>query len=203
MFRINNSRNIPTEDALKRQFGNFQQSSVQTAPVAPKYIPPPMPSPVHPPREITITPVVSQQPQPSVQLPSSNYQIQNDMEAFIQLILEHPQYQELFKGPQGPPGDFGPQGPQGEQGPQGPPGEEGAEGYEGPEGPPGPPGPPGPVGPSGEIDMSNGLDLLGHSITNLSEPINDSDAVTKKYVDDLFERLDAFLRTQQASTASI
>lgn len=135
----------------------------------------PIVTPTKTPSRVASTP--QQQPQP----PSS---FQHDMEAFVQLILEHPQYQELFKGPSGIDGEQGPTGPQGESGPPGAQGPQGEEGYEGP---PGIQGPMGPQGPPGIFDVSNGLDLQQQVIRNLGEPINDTDAVTKKYVDDLFE----------------
>lgn len=114
----------------------------------------------------------------------------DDMEAFIQLILEHPQYQELFKGPKGDQGEKGEQGERGEKGQPGERGEDGSDGYDGP------PGPPGPTGPAGEFDLSNGLDLLGKSIVNVGEPMTSTDVVTKKYVDDLFDRVIQLLKDQ-------
>lgn len=112
----------------------------------------------------------------------------DDMESFIQLILEHPQYQELFKGPKGDQGEKGEQGERGEKGEQGERGEDGSDGYDGP------PGPPGPAGPAGVFDLSHGLDLLGNGIINVSEPVTATDVVTKKYVDDLFERVIQLLK---------
>jgi hypothetical protein len=120
-------------------------------------------------------------------------QFRDDMEAFVQLILEHPQYQELFKGPKGDTGDVGPTGPPGPPGEKGEKGEDGVEGYEGQ---PGPQGPTGPPGPSSALDLTKALDLNGQTIRNLAEPIYDTDAVTKKYVDDLFERIEQLLKKQ-------
>lgn len=131
---------------------------------------------------VVVTPPAA--PQPSVGTNS----FRDDMESFIQLILEHPQYQELFKGPKGDQGEKGEQGERGEQGLQGERGEDGSDGYDGP------PGPPGPAGPVGEFDLSNGLDLLGKSIVNVSDPVTATDVVTKKYVDDLFERVIQLLK---------
>lgn len=130
--------------------------------------------------------------QPQLTTPSTEFR--NDMESFVQLILEHPQYQELFKGPRGERGEKGETGQPGRDGKTGEKGEDGAEGYEGPAGPQGPPGPP------GEFDLSNGIDLGGKAITNLSEPIHGTDAVTKKYVDDLFEHLEQMFKNLVRST---
>ena len=134
-------------------------------------------------------PQQQQQYEPVATVQPTQSSFQNDMEAFVQLILEHPQYQELFKGPPGLNGEPGQPGPQGEQGPKGEQGIQGEEGYEGPPGIRGEMGPPGPPGPPGNIDLSNGLDLQQQTIKNLGEPTCDTDAVTKKYVDDLFESL--------------
>lgn len=143
-----------------------------------------------PPQQLVKKPSELKQSRSQPQLASSSTEFRDDMESFVQLILEHPQYQELFKGPKGDQGEKGETGEPGRDGQDGERGEEGAEGYEGPAGPQGPP------GPSGEFDLSNGLDLGGHAITNLSEPVHGTDAVTKKYVDDLFERLEQMLHGQ-------
>ncbi len=126
--------------------------------------------------------------------PTSEYvppqSFQHDMEAFIQLILEHPQYQELFRGPMGPEGAAGPPGPEGKQGLRG---EQGPEGFEGP---PGPVGPTGPPGPSGEYPtvLTSDLNMGSNHIRGLHDPEADSDAATKQYVDDITERLETSLR---------
>lgn len=138
-----------------------------------------------------IQPKNVQQQQPYVVANNNQNQFRDDMEAFVQLILEHPQYQELFKGPKGDTGEIGPVGPTGPPGEKGEKGEDGAEGYEGQ---PGPPGPQGPTGPPSELDLTNGLNMNGQGIKNLAEPIYDTDAVTKKYVDDLFERIEQLLK---------
>lgn len=207
MFRVNNS-GLPSEDGP--QYNSLMNKSYSLSPMTPveqpKQVQPfPVPIPIsvetppHVARVQQVPKAQSQSPNINIQQPqtqSTNFQ--NDMEAFIQLILEHPQYQDLFRGPPGPQGPTGMQGPQGIQGEQGLRGEEGIEGYEGPPGPQGTSGidgPTGPIGPPGEIDLSNGLDLQNKLISNLAEPIHDNDAVTKKYVDDLFERFDTFLQT--------
>ena len=198
MFKVNSS-GLPSEDGPQHQSLRMTvNASHSLAPIVPVATAPPLQTftpPSQPP--VTTTPVYqSQTPQTTyqpVQNPPTNFQ--NDMEAFIQLILEHPQYQDLFKGPPGLEGPTGPAGIQGIQGHQGDKGEEGIEGYEGPSGPQGVQGEPGPEGPPGVIDLSKGLDLANQKILNLGEPINENDAVTKKYVDDMFERFETFLHT--------
>jgi Collagen triple helix repeat (20 copies) len=210
MFRVNNS-GLPSEDGpqhnvLMKKTNSLAQV-VQGANVPQhkqmNFTPPTQFVPqINLPQPTTVTP--QQQPytqstniqQPYTQPYTQSTNIQQDMEAFIQLILEHPQYQSLFKGPPGPIGETGPSGPPGETGPTGQNGEEGIEGYEGPPGPPGPQGeigPIGPQGPPGELDLENGLDLKNTKILNLADPVDDNDAVTKKYVDDFFERLETYV----------
>lgn len=200
MFKMNNS-GLPSDDGPQHNMLMNLSHSSSNVPPAPSAAPlqtftPPTQATVAPPQvaQPSYTPVApsyAPHPQPPV---ASSSTIQNDMEAFVQLILEHPQYQELFKGPPGPIGPTGATGAQGSQGETGPRGEEGIEGYIGETGPPGNQGDPGPQGPPGEIDLSNGLDLNSKQISNLGEPVNDNDAVTKKYVDDLFERFESFLQ---------
>jgi hypothetical protein len=202
MFKVNNS-GLPSEDGPQHNIHMNKGYSKSPRTVTPvpqekplqQFSQPPQsqPPPIQQQQQ-------QQQPLPQVRsrsLPTPQAQqsssIQNDMEAFIQLILEHPQYQELFRGIPGPEGPQGPKGESGLPGPPGPMGEEGIEGLQGECGQQGETGPDGPQGPPGEIDLSNGLDLGFQSITNLKEPVNDSDAVTKKYVDDLFERFETFL----------
>lgn len=201
MFRVNNS-GLPSEDGpqhnvLMKKTNSLAQvvpppvDGTRQKSVNNTYTPPP-------PSSVSLSiPQSSPTPQPQLSQPyTQSNNIQQDMEAFIQLILEHPQYQGLFRGPPGPIGEVGPQGPAGEIGPTGPTGEEGVEGYEGPPGPPGPQGeigPQGPQGPPGEFDLENGLDLKNTKIVNLADPVDDNDAVTKKYVDDFFERLETYV----------
>lgn len=187
MLNFNKKGGIPTEDMQNRQIRSINVGTNQPL-VEQKYTPP--------------TPTQARQPvqpvQPVQQVQQSSQQqssFQHDMEAFVQLILEHPQYQDLFKGPAGINGEAGPTGPkgdQGEPGAQGPPGEEGYEGPPGTQGQMGPPGPP------GVFDVSNGLDMQNQIMRNLGEPVNDTDAVTKKYVDDLFEQFEALLNSKKA-----
>lgn len=205
MFRVNNS-GLPSEDGPQHNVlmkkinsiaqivqptgGAQQQKPMNFTP--PTQFVPQINNSQPAPQSI---PIVAH-PQPQSQPYTQSNNIQQDMEAFIQLILEHPQYQNLFKGPPGPAGETGPPGPIGETGPPGQNGEEGIEGYEGPPGPPGPQGeigPIGPQGPPGELDLENGLDLKNTKIFNLADPIDDNDAVTKKYVDDFFERLETYV----------
>lgn len=173
------SEDLPTKSVRSINVGAPSQPTVEfttvNAPVAPAMTPPP----------VAVVPnnKVSESTGSAVVNP-----FKDDMESFIQLILEHPQYQELFKGPKGEPGEKGEKGEKGERGEQGERGEDGADGYDGP------PGPPGPPGPAGEFDLSNGLDVLGKSIVNVNEPVTATDAVTKKYVDDLFERVIQLLK---------
>lgn len=198
MFRINDSlkNGIPTEDALHFKIKSinvstnlptnlentsYQPSSTTVKPAPPtQFKPPTQPQPV----QVTSTPV-------STYNPSS---FQHDMEAFIQLILEHPQYQDLFKGPKGDTGEVGPVGPKGEPGT---PGERGPQGEEGYEGPPGVQGPMGLQGPPGVFEVNEDFDMKGFSLRNLGEPRNDTDAVTKKYVDDLFEQIENLLNKKK------
>lgn len=214
MFRVNNS-GLPSEDGPQHNVlmkktnslaqmvpntsgsNNKQVNFVPPTQFVPQInVPQPMPPPV---QQSTVT--VVQQPHSQPYTQSTN--MQQDMEAFIQLILEHPQYHSLFKGPPGPSGETGPMGPPGETGPTGQNGEEGIEGYEGPPGPPGPQGeigPIGPQGPPGEFDLENGLDLKNSKIFNLADPVDDNDAVTKKYVDDFFERLETYVIALKSET---
>lgn len=214
MFRVNNS-GLPSEDGpqhnvLMKKTNSIAQIVPPVGGSQPKQInfpPPPKFAPQintqfdasHPqhPQHPQYPQQPPQPPQPQAPQPyTQSTNIQHDMEAFIQLILEHPQYQGLFRGPPGPVGEVGPPGPPGEVGPTGANGEEGIEGYEGPPGPPGPQGeigPIGPQGPPGELDLENGLDLKNTKISNLADPVDDNDAVTKKYVDDFFERLETYV----------
>jgi hypothetical protein len=189
MLNFNKKGGIPTEDMQTRQTRSINVGTNQPS-TEPKYIPPtPTPSPSYAPKQVVQT------SQPSQPIQPQHSSFQHDMEAFVQLILEHPQYQDLFKGPSGTNGEVGPTGPKGEQGEpgaQGPPGEEGYEGPPGIQGPMGPPGPP------GIFDVSNGLDMQGQVMRNLGEPINDTDAVTKKYVDDLFEQFEALVNAKKS-----
>ena len=206
MFKVNNS-GLPSEDGPQRNI--FMNKSFSLAPMTPVEQPKPVQQFSQPTNTPVATPVVQQQFQPPVtrvqpvqtqQPQTQSTNIQNDMEAFIQLILEHPQYQDLFRGIPGPQGPTGPAGPQGLPGERGERGEEGVEGLEGVPGIQGPVGPIGPVGPPGEIDLSNGLDLKNTNVFNLAEPVNESDAVTKKYVDDLFERFETFLQSLKSES---
>ena len=192
MFRANDKSGIPTEDMMNYKIRSinvntslpkienpttFQQQTPVSKPST-QFVPPTAPTPSPP-------------QQPASQSPSS---FQQDMEAFIQLILEHPQYQDLFKGPQGEPGAVGPQGPAGEPGQ---PGERGPQGEEGYEGPPGVQGPMGLQGPPGVFEVNEDLDMKGFTLKNVAEPRNDTDVVTKKYVDDLFEQIEQLLNKKK------
>lgn len=127
--------------------------------------------------------------------PSSSSSFENDMESFVQLVLEHPQYQELFRGPAGVQGEPGPPGPEGRQGLRG---EQGPEGFEGPAGPVGPTGP---QGEQGEYPTALPGDLFAgfHLIRGLHDPEIDTDAATKQYVDDMAERIETSLRNYIAT----
>ncbi len=189
MLNFNKKGGIPTEDMQFRQIRSINVGTNLST--EPKYNPP------APTQQNHINNI--QQPVQPIQSVAPVQQVQSsfqhDMEAFVQLILEHPQYQDLFKGPSGTNGEVGPTGPKGEQGEPGAQGPPGEEGYEGP---PGIQGPMGPPGPSGVFDVSNGLDMQGQVMRNLGEPINDTDAVTKKYVDDLFEQFEALLNSKKS-----
>jgi hypothetical protein len=189
MLNFNKKGGIPTEDMQNRQIRSINVGTNQP-PVEQKYNPP---TPTQQTR-VNKQPIQSAPIQQVQQIQQVQSSFQHDMEAFVQLILEHPQYQDLFKGPSGTNGEVGPTGPKGESGEpgaQGPPGEEGYEGPPGVQGPMGPPGPP------GVFDVSNGLDMQGQVMRNLGEPISDTDAVTKKYVDDLFEQFEALLNSKK------
>lgn len=108
------------------------------------------------------------------------------------------------RGPQGPQGEVGPQGPQGiqgEVGPQGPQGEVGPQGPQGIQGEVGPQGSQGEVGPQGPAGkdaptdqylpysggtMTGPLNMGTNRITNVIAPVEEGDAVNRKYVDDGF-----------------
>jgi hypothetical protein len=213
MFKVNNS-GLPSEDCPQRNV--FMKKNLSLAPMSAIEHPKPVQQYAQPTSTSQVAPVaqpvqiqpvtraqsVPQQSQP-IQPVTQSTNFQNDMEAFIQLILEHPQYQDLFRGipgVEGPPGPTGPQGFCGEKGERGEEGIEGVEGVPGIQGEIGPIGPMGPTGPPGELSLENGLDLGSKSIYNLAEPVNDSDAVTKKYVDDLFERFETFLQTLKSES---
>lgn len=203
MFKVNNS-GLPSEDGP--QYNIFMNKSFSLAPMTPIEQPKPIQQFSQPRPTNVIVDIEQTQtrtrahsvpqlpPQPQIQPQTQSTNFQNDMEAFIQLILEHPQYQDLFRGIPGPQGPVGPTGPQGLSGEKGEQGVEGVEGVEGVPGIQGPIGPMGPPGPPGELLIENGLDLGAKPIYNLGEPVNDSDAVTKKYVDDLFERFETYLQ---------
>ena len=193
MFRANDKSGIPTEDMMNYKIRSinvntslpkvenvqYQQQSSASKPPPTQFTPP-----VAPVASVTVS-------QPQQSSPSS---FQQDMEAFIQLILEHPQYQDLFKGPKGDQGEQGPQGPSGEPGQ---PGERGPQGEEGYEGPPGVQGPMGLQGPPGVFEVDGDLDMKGFTLKNVAEPRNDTDVVTKKYVDDLFEQIEQLLNKKK------
>jgi len=198
MFRASDLKSgIPTEDMM-----NYKIKSINVHTSLPKVentqytnSNSTVPTVTKPPTQFTppVAPVSvpPSQQQPTSQSPSS---FQQDMEAFIQLILEHPQYQDLFKGPRGEPGAVGPQGPAGEPGQ---PGERGPQGEEGYEGPPGIQGPMGLQGPPGVFEVNEDLDMKGFTLRNVAEPRNDTDVVTKKYVDDLFEQFEQLLNKKK------
>lgn len=206
MFKVNNS-GLPSEDGPQHNI--FMKKSFSLSPMTPVEQPKSVQQFSQP---VSNTPVVTSVQQPQIRTQSVPQQVQpqtqstnfqNDMEAFIQLILEHPQYQDLFRGipgVEGPPGPTGPQGVQGEKGDTGDEGIEGVQGEPGLQGEMGPMGPPGPPGPPGELNLENGLDLGLKSIYNLAEPVNDSDAVTKKYVDDLFERFETYIQSLKSES---
>ena len=207
MFKVNNS-GLPSEDGPQHNI--FMKKSFSLSPMTPVEQPKPVQQFSQPTSSIpVVAPVQVQPPQPRTRAQSTPQQVQpvqpqtqstnfqNDMEAFIQLILEHPQYQDLFRGfpgPEGPTGPTGPQGLCGEKGDTGDEGYEGVQGEPGLQGEMGQMGPMGPTGPAGELNLEDGLDLGSKPIYNLAEPVNDSDAVTKKYVDDLFERFEAYIQ---------
>jgi hypothetical protein len=198
MFKVNNS-GLPSEDGPQHNI--FMKKSFSLSPMTPVEQPKPVqqfsqPTPVVVP-SVQVPPPQSRTREQPIQPQTQSTNFQNDMEAFIQLILEHPQYQDLFRGIPGPQGPVGPTGPQGLAGEKGDTGEEGIEGVQGEpglQGEMGPMGPMGPPGPPGELNFEDGLDLGTKPIYNLAEPVNDSDAVTKKYVDDLFERFEAYIQ---------
>lgn len=202
MFKINDRKgSIPTEDMMQHKVRSINVSTSLPAqiPTTENSQYQPRPTTSQPPSQPQYKPQPPQpQSQPKSQPPppqSHSVDARQDMEAFIQLILEHPQYQDLFKGPQGPQGEQGLPGPKGEDGRDGEPGPQGEEGYEGP---PGIQGPMGPPGPPGQFDLTEDLDLKGFTIKNLSEPRSDTDAVTKKYVDDLFEHLESLIKSKKS-----
>ena len=196
MFRANDKSGIPTEDMMNYKIRSinvntslpkvenvqYQQQSSATSKPPTQFTPP------------TVAPVSVPPPPQQQSSQSSPSSFQQDMEAFIQLILEHPQYQDLFKGPKGEPGDVGPQGPAGEPGQ---PGERGPQGEEGYEGPPGVQGPMGLQGPPGVFEVNEDLDMKGFTLRNVAEPRNETDVVTKKYVDDLFEQFEQLLNKKK------
>lgn len=176
------SEDLPTKNVRSINIGAVSQPSTEST--GEQVVPPNTPVSSRPvPLPVVVAPVVA----PPAAVGTTN-PFRDDMESFIQLILEHPQYQELFKGPKGDQGEKGEQGERGEKGEQGERGEDGSDGYDGP------PGPPGPTGPAGVVDLSQGLDLLGNGIVNVGEPATATDVVTKKYVDDLFERVIQLLK---------
>ena len=82
------------------------------------------------------------------------------------------------KGITGDPGRVGPVGPRGLQGPQGLTGPRGRKGDKGDKGDVG-------LGfTSSGVTMSGNIDMGDNKITNLKTPTNNTDAATKKYVDD-------------------
>lgn len=187
----NNSKSsIPTEDTMQHKI-----RSINVGMSLPKMENTTYKKPTPNVKPVQFAPPKAPTLQPSQQQPPSNpSSFQQDMEAFIQLILEHPQYQDLFKGPPGEPGAVGPQGPTGEPGQ---PGERGPQGEEGYEGPPGVQGPMGLQGPPGVFEVTEDLDMKGFSLKNVAEPRNDTDVVTKKYVDDLFEQIEQLLNKKK------
>ncbi len=186
----NNSKSsIPTEDTMQHKI-----RSINVGTSLPKMENTTYKKPTQNVKPVQFAPPKAPTPQPSQQPPSNPSSFQQDMEAFIQLILEHPQYQDLFKGPPGEPGPAGQQGPAGEPGQ---PGERGPQGEEGYEGPPGVQGPMGLQGPPGVFEVTEDLDMKGFSLKNVAEPRNDTDVVTKKYVDDLFEQIEQLLNKKK------
>lgn len=185
MFNFSRNHGILSEDLPTKHIRSINIGAGSQPSVGEQVAPPNTPVSSRPvPLPVVVEPVVA----PSAAVGTTTNPFRDDMESFIQLILEHPQYQELFKGPKGDQGEKGERGEQGEKGEQGERGEDGSDGYDGP------PGPPGPAGPAGVFDLSQGLDLLGHGIVNVSEPVTAADVVTKKYVDDLFERVIQLLK---------
>ena len=99
-----------------------------------------------------------------------------------------------LKGDKGDKGDVGPQGPKGDKGdpgysgPRGLQGPQGLTSLRGRKGDKGNVGPQGPQGAGGMTDagftMVADIDMDDHKITNLEAPSNNTDAATKKYVDD-------------------
>lgn len=185
----NMKSSIPTEDTMQHKIRSINVSSSLPKMENTSAYKPQTPA-VKPTR---FAPPTAPTPQQPVQ-PTNPSSFQQDMEAFIQLILEHPQYQDLFKGPPGEPGAVGPQGTAGEPGQ---PGERGPQGEEGYEGPPGVQGPMGLQGPPGVFEVNEDLDMKGFSLKNVAEPRNDTDVVTKKYVDDLFEQMEQLLNKKK------
>ena len=98
-----------------------------------------------------------------------------------------------LQGPQGltgPRGRKGDKGDTGAQGPQGPKGDTGAQGPKGDTGAQGPRGPKGDKGDVGAGFTTSGVTMRGeinmgdNKITNVKTPTSNTDAATKKYVDD-------------------
>ena len=100
------------------------------------------------------------------------------------------------RGPKGPKGDDGPKGAKGgkgnkgDKGNTGAPGGKGVKGDKGDQGPKGDKGDSGPKGNKGDPGtipspiVGKDLSMNGHKITKMGTPTLDSDAATKKYVDD-------------------
>ena len=103
------------------------------------------------------------------------------------------------QGPKGDKGDSGNTGPQGQKDDTGPKGDKGDAGINGTDGPRGLQGVQGLTGSRGRkgdkgdpgvgftasgVTMSGNIDMGNNKITNLKTPTSDSDAATKKYVDD-------------------
>lgn len=64
----------------------------------------------------------------------------------------------------------------------------------------------GPVGRAGigfQLDHNNNFDITNKRLTNISKPINDSDAVTKKYVDEIKSELMSYILEIKINKESI
>lgn len=116
--------------------------------------------------------------------------------------IRGPQGLQGVQGPQGPQGETGAQGETGPQGPQGEPGAQGETGPQGPVGPEGPAGPAGPQGPKGDPGTVENLSVeatpdsvpqrqSNGQLTVVEVPVADTDATSKKYVDDAADTMQA------------
>jgi hypothetical protein len=102
-------------------------------------------------------------------------------------------------GPQGPQGEQGPQGIQGLKGDKGDKGDTGATGPQGPQGEQGPEGPQGPQGEKGDTpdltDYYTKQEVNSLIPTKTSDLTNDSNFITKSYVDGLVGNINTALDT--------